>query len=508
MTHVNDGAWGVVPEKWGRSVLQRFAADQKGAAIIIFALGLGILAFSAAMAIDYGRVGTEQVRMQRALDAAALAAAHRLGTADQNESGAAAAAAFFKANTGGKSMFGLGDVALNGDAGEVTASSGGSIPTSLLNAFGISKVNIRAGSRVVRGSGSVEIALVLDNSGSMGRRVSASMFTQQEIANQAAALAVKTLAKGDLISVVVFNTETTVLVPLGPNTDPKTTTEKILSISPGGGTVMGPGLQEAWDQLKGVKAAVKHVIVMSDGRSMASEVLPGLAQRMKAEDGITVSTIGVGDDVDGQTMSAIASNTGGRYYQVSNPNLLPKLFPKAIRVVRPPLIREGLFQPVILPTASPLTAGLSDPPPLRGLVLTQKRPEPTITYSMAAPTGEPLLADWTVELGHVAAFTSDARAGGWAEPWIPWPGYKELWTTIARSMAKSASPERLELTTEVVGDELRLRLDAAGQDGGAGVRVASPTRCEPGPTPPGSPPTSRWRSRRTCTTGRRSRGTT
>jgi Flp pilus assembly protein TadG len=119
------------------------------------------------MAIDYGRVGTEQVRMQRALDAAALAAAHRLGTVDQNESGAAAAAAFFKANTGGKSMFGLGDVALNGDAGEVTASSGGSIPTSLLNAFGISKVNIRAGSRVVRGSGSVEIALVLDNSGSM-----------------------------------------------------------------------------------------------------------------------------------------------------------------------------------------------------------------------------------------------------------------------------------------------------------------------------------------------------
>lgn len=167
MTHVNTGAWGGSSERQDGKVLQRFAGDQRGAVMIIFALGLGVLALSAAIAIDYGRIGTEQVRMQRALDAAALAAAHRLGSDDQDASGAAAAAAFFKANTGGRSMFDLGDVTLNADTGEVVASSGGSIPTSLMNAFGISKVNVRAGSRVVRGSGSVEIALVLDNSGSM-----------------------------------------------------------------------------------------------------------------------------------------------------------------------------------------------------------------------------------------------------------------------------------------------------------------------------------------------------
>ncbi len=309
------------------------------------------------------------------------------------------------------------------------------------------------------------VVLVLDNSGSMGRRVSASVYTQQEIANQAAALAVKSLAKTDLVGVVVFNSETTVLVPLGPNLDAKTTAEKIMSISAGGGTIMGPGLQEAWKELKGVKAAVKHVIVMSDGRSMGSEVLPAIAQRMRAEDGITVSTIGVGDDADERTMGDMASNSGGKFYQVTNPSLLPRFFLKAIRVVRSPLIREGAFEPVIWPTASPLTAGLPRPPPLRGLVLTQKRPEPTITYAMGAPAGEPLLAHWTVELGQVAAFTSDARAGGWAEPWIDWPGYRELWTTIAKTMARATSSQQLELTTEVVGNELRLRLDAAGEDG-------------------------------------------
>jgi uncharacterized membrane protein len=309
------------------------------------------------------------------------------------------------------------------------------------------------------------VVFVLDNSGSMGRPVASSVHTQQEIANEAAALAVRTLAKTDLIGVVVFNSQTSVLQPLKPNTDPKVTQERLLSIAPGGGTVMGPALEEAWRQLKGARAAVRHVVVLSDGRSMDWQALPGLAQRMKAEDGITVSTIGVGDEADTRTMGAIASNTGGKFYQVNNPSLLPRFFLKAIKVMRTPLIREGRFRPLVLPTASPLTSGMSEPPELRGLVLTQRRPEPTITYAMGTPTGEPLLAHWAAGLGQVAVFASDARADGWADEWIGWPGYRQMWTAVARSLARSGSSQRMELTTEVVGDELRLRLDAADKDG-------------------------------------------
>ena len=76
---------------------------------------------------------------------------------------------------------------------------------------------------------------MLDNSGSMARSVIVSA-SPQEIANQSAALAVKSLSKGDLVAVIEFNNQTRVIVPLAPNTDPTRTADKILSISAGGGS--------------------------------------------------------------------------------------------------------------------------------------------------------------------------------------------------------------------------------------------------------------------------------
>lgn len=308
------------------------------------------------------------------------------------------------------------------------------------------------------------VVFVLDNSGSMGRGVVGSLLSQQEIANQSAALAVKSLAKGDLVGVIEFNNQTSVVVPLAPNKDADRTADKILSISAGGGTRLGPALEEARRQLSPAKAAVKHVIVLSDGRSMESGSLPGIARRMQ-EEGVTVSTISVGDQADDETMSEIARQGGGRFYAVNNANLLPRFFLKAVRVVRTPLIREGSFDPVLLPSGSPLTAGISSPPPLGGLILSQRRPEPTITYAMETPTGEPLLAHWNVELGQVAVFASDAHAGGWADRWIDWPGFAQLWTQVTRSLARRATPNRLEWSVDAAGDSLRLRLEASGDDG-------------------------------------------
>ena len=150
-----------------RAFLRRYVADQRGATMIFFSVGLSVVALAAAMALDYGRIELERTQMQRALDSAALAAAHRLGMPDQDVAGPAAAAAFFKANIPAGSKLAIDSLKINAEAGEVTASSGGLIPTSLMNAFGISSVKVGAGSRIVRGDGTVEVALVLDNSGSM-----------------------------------------------------------------------------------------------------------------------------------------------------------------------------------------------------------------------------------------------------------------------------------------------------------------------------------------------------
>lgn len=307
------------------------------------------------------------------------------------------------------------------------------------------------------------ILLVLDNSGSMGTTVMGSSRTQQEIANEGAALAVQTLDRNDLVGVITFNSWHRTLVPLSPNTDPARTSAAIRAIGSDGGTNIPPALEEAYRVLRDARATVKHVVLLTDGVSMDKEALPAIAARMHAE-GISLSTIAVGDGADTAMLAVLAERGGGTYYRVTDPNMLPRIFVKAVRVVRTPMIRQAPFQPRVVGVGSPVVEGLGRVPILRGLVLTQPRGEPTVTMAMEAEPGEPLLAYWNAGLGRVAAFTSDAHAE-WAEEWMGWPGYTRLWTQLVRQIARPQADRRAELTTELVGDELRIRLEAIDDEG-------------------------------------------
>lgn len=315
------------------------------------------------------------------------------------------------------------------------------------------------------------VVLVIDNSGSMNRPVLGSDLSQQEIACEGAAVAIESLDKSDLVGVITFNSVHRVEVPLGPNRDPKATSHLVRSIGADGGTYLPPALQEAARQLAQVQADVKHVIVLSDGVSQGKEMLPEIVQGM-ASRGIRVSTIAVGDGADTQVMSSMARQGGGRFYRVTDPTLLPRIFLKAVRVVRTPMIREVAFTPILPRTGSPVVEGLSGVPPLGGLVLTQARSEPTVMYPMLTPTGEPVLGYWNAGLGRVAAFTSDAHR--WAEPWLTWPGYSRFWAQLARAIARPASDRSQTLAMDLEGDRLRIRLDAAGDDGRPLDRLSVP----------------------------------
>jgi hypothetical protein len=180
-------------------------------------------------------------------------------------------------------------------------------------------------------------------------------------------------------------------------------------------------------------------------------------------DGIKISTIAVGDDADIRTLAVIADKGDGVFYHAINANQLPRIFLKAVRLVRTPLIREAPFNPVVLPTGSPMVAGLDAPPPLNGLALTQSRSEPTIVTAIVTPENEPVLAHWNVGLGQVVAFTSDAS--NWATPWLPWPGYERLWTQIVRQSSRPPGSRNFQASSSAQGDTLRLRLEANGEDG-------------------------------------------
>lgn len=318
------------------------------------------------------------------------------------------------------------------------------------------------------------IAIVLDSSGSMGASVLGGMRSQQDIANEGAAQAVMTLDKSDLLMVVEFDSVDRVVVPMGPNTSPEQSVARIRAITQGGGTNLFPAMATAGDALVEASAGIKHMIILSDGQSQGDpNDMILLAQRLN-EAGVSVSTIAVGDGADAITLADIARNGGGVFHPVTNPNEIPRIFLKEVRVVRKPLIREEPFTPVVIDGGSPLIAGLPGwspptPPELRGLVLTQARSGASVTNALSTPDGFPLLAHWVVGRGQVAAFTSDASV--WALDWLgnesgsQWRGYSALWTQIARAIARPAVEQNAELRMQVVGDQLLISVEATDDDG-------------------------------------------
>ncbi|TVQ63794.1 MAG: VWA domain-containing protein [Phycisphaerales bacterium] len=306
------------------------------------------------------------------------------------------------------------------------------------------------------------VVFVIDRSGSMRARMGGSTRDLQTIANEAAALAVGSLDPQDLVGVIAHDIGYDVIQPLGPNTNPERTQQRTLGIVSGGGTNIGPALAEAGHQLLASDAKVKQIVVLSDGLSMGSEVLADQAEAL-FERGVRVTTIALGDMADTETLSAMAARGGGAYFAVTNPTVLPRVFLSAVRVLRQPMVREGLFEPVITDSGSALTAGLGDAPALGGLVLTQRREDPTVTDAMLAPTGEPLLSHWAAGLGQVVAFTSDAH--DWGSRWLDWPGYADLWTRVVRLASRPPGGRGGELDLRAEEDGLHVRYEATDADG-------------------------------------------
>ena len=160
----------------------------------------------------------------------------------------------------------------------------------------------------------VATVFVMDNSGSMSRPVFGTGRSQQEIANDAAALAVRSLDPTDLVGVVVFNSDSSLLVPLGPNKDTQGTCDKIRWITPGGGTDAVSGMQMAAEQMEksAGQAKIKHIVLITDGVSQNRELLTPIAAQLAAK-GIKVSTIAVGDEADTGGLAQMAAAGGARF---------------------------------------------------------------------------------------------------------------------------------------------------------------------------------------------------
>jgi Ca-activated chloride channel family protein len=309
------------------------------------------------------------------------------------------------------------------------------------------------------------LVIVIDRSGSMSNQVGQTGYTQQELANEAAVLALSTLYPQDMVGVVAFDSTATAVVPLQVNRDPDVVANRVRSIQANGGTNIYTGLELAHRQLAPLTVqdtSIKHVILLTDGQSTPpmGGSYRGLVAEMERA-GITLSTIGVGDGHDAELLDTLARAGGGTYYPVADASRLPEIFIKEATTIRRNLVKEEVFTPGVANGASPVIRGIGGFPPLRGLVLTAAREDPRVVNTLVGSEGEPLLAHWQVGLGRSAAFTSDAH-NRWAVDWLGWSGYVDFWSRLVRMIARPSASRELELTTRREGDRLIVRLDAAG----------------------------------------------
>ncbi len=271
---------------------------------------------------------------------------------------------------------------------------------------------------------SIAIALVIDKSGSMDG-------VKMQLAKRAATATAEAINPRDQIGIVGFDSEAEVVLPLTAAGDRATINGGIATLEAGGGTFLYPGLEEAQLMLQESNARKKHVIILSDGQTQGFGY-PDMAGLMASE-GISISTIGIGEGADIKLLEQIAQAGGGRAYFTNDFYSIPQIFTReALRASNSMLIERLVTTSQIADDESLLELDGDDLPPLGGYVATTARD--TAKTILISDAGDPILAKWRSGLGRAAAFTSDTKPR-WAEDWIRWEGFAKFWAQLVRSVA-------------------------------------------------------------------------
>ncbi|HVF91504.1 MAG TPA: VWA domain-containing protein [Blastocatellia bacterium] len=305
---------------------------------------------------------------------------------------------------------------------------------------------------------SLAIVLVIDRSGSMsGEKI--------ELALEAAYATVDYLSDRDSLGVVAFDSSASPAVALTHVEDKAAIRRQVRGIQVGGGTNMYPGLQMAYEWLLASDAQLKHVIVLSDGQSEGGD-FAGIARAMRNAD-ITLSTVAVGEDADGAMMEMLAAGGGGRFYEATSPESLPRIFTReAFLASRDTIIEEPFVPRLVRPTQGTGGIDWSAAPPLGGYVGTAERDSlksPAIT-SLISHKDDPIYAVWQYGLGRASAFTSDAK-GRWATGWMNWPGFGQFWTQALRDTLRREGANDLDPRVEIDAGRGRVTVEAVAPDG-------------------------------------------
>ena len=192
------------------SVFNRFSKDRSGATAALFGLAIVPVMGFAGAAIDYGRASANKAQLQQAVDAAALGLVREHATAGKPQlerHGREIVRTQLKDVKG----FSADKVEVTRSAKTIRVAASGTMRTAFMGFLGFNALDIASEAEAAWGTPDIELALVLDNTGSMAEAPHGKRKID-ELKKAAAGLLkdLRTVAKGQdsvKVSIVPFDTE-------------------------------------------------------------------------------------------------------------------------------------------------------------------------------------------------------------------------------------------------------------------------------------------------------------
>ena len=289
------------------------------------------------------------------------------------------------------------------------------------------------------------VALIIDKSSSMeGRKI--------ELARLSAIGVLDHLRPVDAIGVLIFDNSFQWAVPMRRAEDRSLIKRLISGITPDGGTQIAPALAEAYRRVLPCKAVYKHIVLLTDGISEEGDSIDLAREALQHQ--ITISTVGLGQDVNRSYLEKVAATSGGRSYFLNEPQGLEQILLKDVQDYSGSTAVEKPLLPIVVQNAEILDGvGIDHAPPLKGYARFTPKPEAETILDIDPAKKDPLYVRWQYGLGRAAVFTSDAKSR-WAESWVAWPGFDKFWINVTRDLLNHTDRSEASAQFDTANDDI------------------------------------------------------
>jgi uncharacterized membrane protein len=303
----------------------------------------------------------------------------------------------------------------------------------------------------------IAVYLLIDRSNSMSYNSRYPAVRDGErirYAKQAAIALLNQLDDTDYAGVIAFDSEPYILGhlrPLGEQRDELVT--RVQRLEPGGGTDFKEALEIAEREIDQSGLAVREVLLLTDGDTNRQYHDHDQEMTDYARDGIPVSTIRIGPDLENlRLLQDFARSTGGVFYRVEDITKLPQLLVHLTHEAE----NFKLHQHSHIDFGSHSTVlngiGQHDLPPLDFFAMTQAKDSAEVPLLIRKGSrSAPLLATWQYQLGRSAIFSADPDSLG-SLAWIRWDHYAQFWSQMVSWVAREGDSGPLSLRVKPSAD--------------------------------------------------------